>query len=107
MRWNDIISDCVTSEGVATLSCIPAVFQNVINGALLFSGVVALFFIILGGIKLMLSQGDPKQVEGARHTLTYAILGLVLILLSFLILNFISSVTRVPCILKFGFESCK
>lgn len=102
MDWGDCVK-----RGVATLECIPKVFQNVINGALLFSGVVALFFIIFSGIKLMLSQGDPKQVEGARHTLTYAILGLLLILLSFLILNLISYVTKVPCILKFGFESCK
>lgn len=102
MDWGTCVKD-----GAATLECIPKVFQNVINGALLFSGVVALFFIIFAGIKLMLSQGDPKQVEGARHTLTYAILGLFLILLSFLILSLISYVTRVPCILKFGFESCK
>lgn len=105
MDWGTCIKG-----GVATLECIPKVFQNVINGALLFSGVVALFFIIFSGIKLMLSQGDPKQVEGARHTLTYAIAGLLLILLSFLIINLISSVTKVHCILgilEFGFESCK
>lgn len=111
MDWDEILrrageKPCIV-DGVATLSCIPAVFQNVINGALLFSGVVALFFIIFGGIKLILSQGDPKQIEGARHTLTYAILGLLLILLSFLILNLISYTTNVECILKFGFENCK
>ena len=106
--WNAIISSCYSgADKVATLKCIPAVFQNLVTAALLFAGVVALFFIIFGGIKLILSQGDPKQVEGAKHTLTYAILGLVLILLSFLILNFISYVTRIPCILKFGFENCK
>lgn len=101
MDWGD----CVKG-GVATLECIPKVFQNIINGALLFSGVVALFFIIFSGIKLMLSQGDPKQVEGARQTLTYAILGLVLILLSFTIINLISYVTRVECIKLFGFSNC-
>lgn len=98
---------CVTNEGVAKLTCIPAVFQNLISSALLFSGVVALFFIIFSGIKLMLSQGDPKQVEGARHTLTYAIAGLLLVLLSFTIINLISYVTNVPCIKLFGFSNCQ
>lgn len=102
MDWGTCVKD-----GVATLECIPKVFQNVINAALLFSGVVALFFIIYAGIKLTLSQGDPKQVEGARHTLTYAILGLILILLSFTIINLISYVTQVPCIKLFGFSNCQ
>lgn len=106
--WNEIISDCYSgADKVATLKCLPAVFQNLVTAALLFAGIIALFFIILGGIKLILSQGDPKQIEGARHTLTYAIIGLLLILLSFLILNIVSHTTRVDCILKFGFENCK
>lgn len=117
MDWNLIIPGCykdvldstgkVIGKDVATLSCIPAVFQNIINGALFFSGVVALFFIIFSGIKLMLSQGDPKQIEGARHTLTYALLGLILILLSFTIINLISYVTNIPCIKSFGFSNCQ
>lgn len=111
MKWDEILrrageKPCIV-DGVATLGCISAVFQNVINGVLLFSGVVALFFIILGGIKLMLSQGDPKQIEGAHHTLTYALLGLILILLSFTIINLISYVTSVDCIKLFGFSNCQ
>ncbi|MBI2622805.1 MAG: hypothetical protein HYW64_01795 [Candidatus Levybacteria bacterium] len=109
MDWESIAGciEIVKEDKVATLKCIPAVFQNIINAALLFSGVVALFFIIFSGIKLTLSHGDPKQVEGARHTLTYALLGLILILLSFTIINLISYVTKVPCIQLFGFSNCQ
>lgn len=97
--------DCV-KEGIATLSCVPAVFRNVINAALLFAGVIALLMIIFSGFKFMTSSADPKKVEGARGTLVWAIIGLILILFAFGILNFISYVTAVPCILQFGFGNC-
>lgn len=107
MDWNDLVPGCVTPEGVATLKCIPAVFQNLVTAALLFAGVIAVIFIILAGMKYMSSGGDPKQIEGARHTLYYAIAGLLLILLSFLIINVIGEITGVTCINVFGFNTCK
>lgn len=97
---------CVNS-GAASLQCIPAVFKNIITAALLFAGVAALFFIIFSGIKFILSRGDAKKVQSARETLTYAIIGLIVILLSFLIVNIISYITGVGCIKFFGFGNCQ
>ncbi len=99
-------SGCVFNEGAPSLACIFPLFQNVINAALMFAGIIALFFIIWSGIQLIRSGGDQKQVQGARNTLTYAIIGLVLIFLSFFIINFISYLTGVDCIQKFGFDQC-
>lgn len=109
--WDEIVNNCVTIDSktgdkVATLKCLPAVFQNVVFAALLFAGVVAVFLIIYSGIKFITSGGDPKQVEGARHTMTYAIIGLVVILLSFFIINLIANITGATCILNFGFGTC-
>lgn len=93
-------------DGVATLSCIPTLMQVVIFWAIAFAGIVALFLIILSGYKFINSGGDPKAVDGARKTLTYGILGFILILLSFLIIDVISFVTKVDCIKNFEFSSC-
>lgn len=104
--WDEIIKGCLQGDKgneVATLSCIPAVFSNVLTSLLMFVGTFALFLFIFSGYKYMNSGGDPKKLEGARHTLVYGILGLLLVLFSFLIINVISIVTRVPCITKFGF----
>lgn len=98
--------NCVNEAGVATLRCVPIVFQNIVTAALMFAGVAAVFFIIISGYKFMTSGGDPKAVEGARKTATYAIIGLVLILLSFAIVQFISISTGVKCINGFSFENC-
>jgi len=106
-KWNEIVPECVTDEGVATLKCLPAVFRLGLDALLLFAGVAALFFIIFSGIKFLTSGGDPKQVEGARKTMTYAIVGLVVILLSFFIINIIADITGAGCIKSFGFDTCK
>jgi hypothetical protein len=51
--------------------------------------------LIMGGFKFITAGGDPKAIEGAKKTLTYAIMGIVLVALSFLILQFISTFTGV------------
>lgn len=103
--WDKVVAGCV-KDGVATLACVPAVFQNLVTAALGLAGVIAVFFIIWAGIKMVTSGGDPKQVEGARNTLTYAIIGLTLVLLSFFIINAIAYLTGAQCITQFGFDTC-
>jgi len=95
-----------STDKVATLKCLPVVFGQLVSWALIFAGVVALFFIIFAGFRYMNSGGDPKQVGAAQQTLTWAIIGLLLIFFSFFIINFISYFTGVDCIRFFGFDNC-
>lgn len=89
-----------------TLDCIGVVFQNVIAFLLILAGAVAVIFVILSGVKFLTSGGDPKQVEGARHTMTYAIIGLIVVLLAFGIVNIIADLTKTDCIKEFGLRVC-
>lgn len=100
-------SDRNLKYDIVTLQCIPPLLGSLIGLALAFATTVAVIIIIISGIKFMTSGGDPKQAEGAQKTLTLAIVGLVLIILSFLILNVISYITNVDCIKTFGFDNCK
>lgn len=84
--------DCVVN-GVATLRCIPDLFNNVIQAALIFVGVVAVIMVIYGGLKFINSGGDQKQTTEARKILTYAIMGVILVLSSFAIIYFIGFLT--------------
>ena len=77
----------------AKLSDLNKVFENVVNVALAFAGIVLFVMLIIGGFKYITAGGDPKGIEGAKKTLTYAIAGIVLVAVSFLILNFIASFT--------------
>ena len=47
--------------------------------------------IIIGGINYALSQGDPGKVKKAKDTILYGIIGLVVALLAFAIVQFVLS----------------
>lgn len=79
----------------ATIGDLESVFKNVIQYALGFAGIVLFVLLLVGGFKFMTSGGDPKAVEGAKKTLSSAILGLFIILISYLILVFIKTITGV------------
>lgn len=77
------------SAQVATLRCIWPLFSNIINAAIVLSGVVALIFIIWSGIQIITANGDAEKVSGAKKTLTFAIVGFVFIALSLVIFNLV------------------
>lgn len=54
--------------------------------------VIALIWLIIGGIKWITSSGDSSKVEGARNQIIAAVIGLVVVFLSFFILNLILTV---------------
>jgi hypothetical protein len=92
---------------VATLRCLPVVFGNIIYAALIFAGTVATFLIVYAGIRFVTSGGDQKKVAQARQIITYAFIGLVLVLSSFAIIAIISYTTGTECIRTFGINNCK
>ncbi len=106
--WPDSCLDkTVDPTGVATLDCLKYAFSNVVDWAIALAGLTAVFFIIFAGFKFLTSGGDPKQVEGARKTLTYAIAGLIIVFLAFAIIKLIGTITGATCINTFGFNTCK
>src|ERR1035437_2852414 len=102
MDWGSCVQN-----GVATLACIPIVFNNIVDWAIALAGTVAVFFIIFAGFKFLTSGGDPKQVEGARKTLTYAIAGLIVVFLAFAIIKLIGTIIGATFINTFGFNTCR
>ena len=90
---NGLPLDCF-NNGIAQLSCVGPLVDVVTRGFLIFSGSVALFLVVWGGIKLITSGGDAKQVTAARQIITYAIVGLIVVLSSFSIVYFIGYLTK-------------
>lgn len=100
MDW----SNCLVGE-IPTLNCIPNLFQAIVTLAVAFSGLVALILLIVSGIRFILSAGG-KQAEEAKNMATYAIIGLLVVILASVIIAFIANITGAPCIQYFGFSSC-
>lgn len=64
-------------------------FTTIITILTSVAGVISVFFIILAGIKFVTAGGDEKKVASAQATITYAIIGLVVTALAFIILQVI------------------
>jgi len=75
------------NTGVATQETV----ANAFNWAYAAAGLVAVVFIIKGGIDYLLSAGDPGKVKKATQSLIFAVVGLVLVLVAAVITNFVIS----------------
>ena len=65
------------------------VIKNITNTVLYVVGIIAVIMLIVGGIRYVLSGGDAKKVTDAKNTILYAIIGLIIAILSFAIVNFV------------------
>jgi hypothetical protein len=59
--------------------------------ALHIAGLIAVAYVIYGGIQYVVSQGEPDKTKGARNTITNALIGLVLAGVAVAIVNFIGN----------------
>ncbi len=75
---------CSTTE-VSGIFC---VLINIINTLLKTGGVVAFLFLLWGGLQYMISGGDEKAITTSKSTITYAVLGLGIILTAVFLVNY-------------------
>lgn len=65
------------------------IIKLVINIFSLIVGVVAVIMIIIGGLKYITSGGDSGNITGAKNTILYAIIGLVVIVFAQVVVRFV------------------
>ncbi len=65
------------------------VVGTLITVAFVLAVVITLAFLVYGGIKWILSGGDKAAIESARNTIVAAVVGLVIVFLSYFILNIV------------------
>ena len=80
---------------VPTIQGFECLFANVLKVIVTIAGLAFLIMFIVGGFQYMQTSNDPKAVAAASSTLTYAIIGLVGVIVSWLILSFIKTFTGV------------
>lgn len=56
------------------------------------AGIALLIYLVLGGFQLMTSRGDPKAAQGAQAKITNAIIGFVIVIFAFFIVQIFSQV---------------
>lgn len=65
--------------------------KNVINILLYVLGAIAVIMIVVGGVRYTVSAGNSSSTKEAKDTIIYAIVGLVIALMSYTIVNFVLS----------------
>lgn len=66
-----------------------SLIEKITNAILGLVGVVAVLFLIIGGFQYIVSAGNPEAIEKAKNTILYAIIGIVVCLLSYAVVSFI------------------
>ncbi len=62
---------------------------TITNTLLLVIGIVAVIMLIVGGFRYVLSGGNEKGTAAAKDTILYAIVGIIVALLAYAIVNFV------------------
>lgn len=85
----------VITGGYGSLS---SLLQFLVSLAFFAAIIIALFFVVWAGIKWIVSQGDKQKIEQSRNIIFYAVIGIVIIALSFLIVKIIGNFFNVPLV---------
>lgn len=82
------LKDCSDASEFAKTDLMSTV-STIINVIIGLVGFVAVVVLIIGGINFITSQGDTSKVTKARNTILYGVVGLVVALLAYAIVNFV------------------
>lgn len=68
---------------------LPSIITGILNAVIAIAGLVAVVYVIIGGINYMTSSGDATKIQKAKTTILYALIGLAICALSFAIVNWV------------------
>lgn len=82
---------CEDDGGDASLA---GLAKKIINIFSILVGSVSVIMIIIGGFRYVISGGDSNGVSGAKNTIMYAVIGLVIVLFAQIIVKFVLTNTK-------------
>ena len=93
---NPSAAACEVKKGLDSTTSNPSSQKNldgglkqIVNVLLFVIGAIAVIMIVVGGLRYVISGGDSSQVKAAKDKILYAVIGLVVALLAYAIVNFV------------------
>lgn len=83
------MTECDGLENENNQNNLMEIVSGIINVIVGVVGFVAVVVVILGGVQYTTSAGDAAKVKKAKDTIMYGIIGLVIAILAFAIVNFV------------------
>lgn len=84
-----------TSDTFRSFNNFGSLVNVIIRNAYVLAGIISFLLLVFGGFGVILAagSGDTKQLEKGKQTITYAILGLILVVTSYWIVQIIEKIT--------------
>lgn len=76
-------------DGCSDKNALSSIIVTVTNIILFLVGAVAVIMLIVGGFRYVTSNGDQNAVTGAKNTILYAIIGIVVAFLAYAAVQFL------------------
>jgi ABC-type Fe3+ transport system permease subunit len=94
-RWYEYLPSGLDSNNICSpqltgINDVWLIIAAVIEILLRLAAIMAVGFIIYGGVQLILSQGDPQQTNNGRNTVTSAVVGLFICIFASIVIAFIA-----------------
>lgn len=83
------VDNCDPTTDTDAETKVDSLLTTVINIFSLVVGIVAVIMIIVGGFKYITSGGDSGNVTGAKNTILFAVVGLIIVALAQFIVRFV------------------
>lgn len=92
VRAKPILGNLRGENKAKDLPAIETLIKNISSIITNAAGAIAVLMIIIGGITYITSAGNSERIEKGKKTLTYAILGLLLVILAKVILKIFTNI---------------
>jgi hypothetical protein len=89
----DLSNTSQTSCGTQAEGTVSGILKTVIDIFSLIVGAVSVIMIVIGGFRYIISGGESSNVSGAKNTIIFAIVGLVIVVLAQILVQFVLAKT--------------
>lgn len=93
MAFNGTMSEGAESargvDQATTLFGATGIFTTISNVMLFIVGAVSVIMVIIGGLRYVISGGNSSNITAAKNTILYAIVGLIIAIMAYAIINFV------------------
>jgi len=86
---SELESGASSAHNKDTPTELKVIIKNITNTALFIIGAVSVLMLIYGGIRYTISGGDEKSITAAKNTIIYGVVGIVVAISAYAIVNFV------------------
>jgi len=82
-------ANCAVAKGIPQTISVTTLIQDVSNVLIFLVGAISVIMLIVGGFRYVVSAGNPSAVKGAKDTIVFSIVGIVVAVAAYAVVSFI------------------